>query len=294
MSSVQNYPTDYTDIPEREYYVAPRKGRKRRRLRLLPLLLAMLLFGGGFLLGRAQAAQTSMSDDACLPTLSGGSTEEECGIIPVPPAIPDAGTNSGGETAENWELIRVNGENPLSEDFSVPELTQLKNDQSIDNRAYPSLQEMMDAARAAGYEPLICSSYRAWDKQTELFQKKVQSYLDQGYTQAEAENQASFWVARPGTSEHQTGLAVDIVDQNYQLLDEKQENTPVQQWLMAHCTEYGFILRYPTEKSEITGIGYEPWHDRYVGLDAAREVTEQGLCLEEYLDSTGTTTYPKP
>lgn len=290
MSSVQNYPTDYTDIPEREYYVAPRKGRKRRRLRLLPLLLAILSFGGGFLLGRAQAAQTSMSDDACLTTLSGGSTEEECGIIPVPPVIPDAGTNSGGETAENLELILVNGENPLSEDFSVPELTQLKNGQSIDSRAYPSLQEMMDAARAAGYKPLICSSYRAWDKQTELFQKKVQSYLDQGYTQAEAEGQASFWVARPGTSEHQTGLAVDIVDQNYQLLDKKQENTPVQQWLMAHCTEYGFILRYPTGKSEITGIGYEPWHYRYVGLDAAREITEQGLCLEEYLNSTGTTT----
>ena len=214
MSSVQNYPTDYTDIPEREYYLAPRKSRKRRRLRLLPLLLAMLLFGGGFLLGRAQAAQTSMSDDACLPTLSGGSTEEECGIIPVPPVIPDAGTNSGGETAENWELILVNGENPLSEDFSVPELTQLKNGQSIDSRAYPSLQKMMDAARAAGYEPLICSSYRTWDKQAELFQKKAQSYLDQGYTQAEAEDQVSFWVARPGTSEHQTGLAVDIVDQN--------------------------------------------------------------------------------
>ena len=153
MSSVQNYPTDYTDIPEREYYVAPRKGRKRRRLRLLPLLLALRVVGGGFRRGRAQAAQTSMSDDACLPTLSGGSTEEECGIIPVPPAIPGAGTSSGGETAENWELILVNGENPLSEDFSVPELTQLKNDQSIDNRAYPSLQEMMDAARAAGYEP---------------------------------------------------------------------------------------------------------------------------------------------
>ena len=149
---------------------------------------------------------------------------------------------------------------------------------------------MMDAARAAGYEPLICSSYRTWDKQAELFQKKAQSYLDQGYTQAEAEDQVSFWVARPGTSEHQTGLAVDIVDQNYQLLDEKQENTPVQQWLMAHCTEYGFILRYPTGKSKITGIGYEPWYYRYVGSDAAREITDQGLCLEEYLDSTGTIT----
>ncbi len=290
MSSVHYCPADYTDIPEREYYVAPRKGQKRRRLRLLSLLLAMLLFGGGFLLGRAQAAQASMPDDACLATPSGGSARAACGIIPVSPAAPGAGGSSGGEAAENWELILVNGENPLSEDFSVPKLTQLKNGQSIDSRAYPALQEMMDAARAEGYQPLICSSYRTWDKQTQLFQKKVQSYLDQGYPQTEAEDRASFWVARPGTSEHQTGLAVDIVDQNYQLLNEKQENTPVQQWLMAHCAEYGFILRYPTGKSELTGIGYEPWHYRYVGLDAAREITEQGLCLEEYLDSTGITT----
>lgn len=289
MSSVHNCPADYTDIPGRKYYVAPRKGRKRRRLRLFPLLLAMLLFGSGYLLGRAQTARTATSDDACLPTPSGGSAGTECGIIPVPPAISDAGTTSGGEATENWELTLVNEENPLSEDFSVPELTQLKNGQSIDSRAYPALQEMMDAARAAGYEPLICSSYRAWDKQAELFQEKVQSCLDQGYSQAEAEDRASFWVARPGTSEHQTGLAVDIVDQNYQLLDEKQKDTPVQQWLMAHCAEYGFMLRYPTRKSETTGIGYEPWHYRYVGLDAARAITEQGLCLEEYLNSAGTT-----
>ena len=92
------------------------------------------------------------------------------------------------------------------------------------------------------------------------------------------------WVLDPGFGFAKT------VDQNYQLLDEKQENTPVQQWLMAHCTEYGFILRYPTGKSKITGIGYEPWHYRYVGSDAAREITDQGLCLEEYLDSTGTIT----
>ena len=94
------------------------------------------------------------------------------------------------------------------------------------------------------------------------------------------------WVARPGTSEHQTGLAVDIVDTSYQILDEGQENTPVQQWLMAHCAEYGFILRYPTDKSEITGVGYEPWHYRYVGVEAAREIMANGLCLEEYLALT--------
>ena len=76
---------------------------------------------------------------------------------------------------------------------------------------------------------------------------------------------------------------MDIVDMSYQLLDEQQESTPVQKWLMAHCAEYGFILRYPTDKSAITGIGYEPWHYRYVGVEAAREIMGRGLCLEEYL-----------
>ncbi len=89
-------------------------------------------------------------------------------------------------------------------------------------------------------------------------------------------------MARPGTSEHQTGLAVDIVDTSYQLLDEAQEGTAVQKWLMTHCAEYGFILRYPTEKSDLTGVNYEPWHYRYVGEAAAREIMERGLCLEEY------------
>lgn len=251
---------DYTDIPEREYYVAPRKNRRRRHLRLLPFLLALLLFGSGFLLGRTQAAQmlTPDSNNAGFPTQPSNSANEKCGIIPTTPATTDADTNVNEEPVDNWELVLVNERNPLSKDFSVPKLTRLKNRQSIDSRAYPALQKMMDAARSAGYEPLICSSYRTWDKQNELFQRKVFFYMDQGYSRAEAETQASFWVARPGTSEHQVGLAVDIVDQNYQILDEKQEDTPVQQWLMTHCAEYGFILRYPTEKSEVTGIRRSP------------------------------------
>ena len=98
----------------------------------------------------------------------------------------------------------------------------------------------------------------------------------------EAEEKVAYWVARPGTSEHQAGLAVDIVDTNYQSLDEQQEETPVQLWLMEHCAEYGFILRYPSGKSDLTGVGYEPWHYRYVGEEAAREIMDQGVCLEEY------------
>ena len=105
----------------------------------------------------------------------------------------------------------------------------------------------------------------------------------QGCSREEAEEQAATMVALPGTSEHQLGLAVDIVDSEYQILESSQENTPVQRWLMEHCWEYGFILRYPKEKTQLTGIIYEPWHYRYVGKEAAKEIMNAGICLEEYL-----------
>ena len=83
-----------------------------------------------------------------------------------------------------------------------------------------------------------------------------------GVPEEQVEAEAARWVAPPGTSEHQTGLAVDIVAASYQILDEAQADTAEQRWLMEHCWEYGFVLRYPSEKSNITGIGYEPWHYR--------------------------------
>ena len=181
-----------------------------------------------------------------------------------------------------WNLRLVNTDHPLPEDFTV-EVTTLRNGHAIDERAYPDLQDMMDAARAAGLSPIICSSFRTMEKQQDLFQRQVDTYIGRGYSEEDALVEAAVWVAIPGTSEHQLGLAVDIVDESYQLLDEAQEDTPVQQWLMAHCHEYGFILRYPTDKSDITGIGYEPWHYRYVGKEAAAEIMTRGICLEEYL-----------
>ena len=143
---------------------------------------------------------------------------------------------------------------------------------------------MMDACRAAGNSPVICSSYRSYEKQQSLYQNKVNRLAAQGYSQEKAREEAAKAVALPGTSEHQLGLAVDIVDIANQNLDSSQEDTAVQQWLMEHSWEYGFILRYPNDKSDITGIIYEPWHYRYVGKDAAAEIYQQGLCLEEYLE----------
>ena len=183
----------------------------------------------------------------------------------------------------DWQLLLVNRWNPVPDGYA-PALTELKNDHAVDARAYPDLQEMMDACRAAGLAPIICSSYRTQEKQQELYENKIQRLLDEGLSYESAVEEAGTVVAEPGTSEHQTGLALDIVDTSYQHLDEAQENTQVQQWLMEHSWEYGFVLRYPEEKSEITGIIYEPWHYRYVGRAAAREMTELGLCLEGYVD----------
>ena len=183
---------------------------------------------------------------------------------------------------EDWQLVLVNPWNKLPEDFRV-ELKKLSNDLRVDARIYDDLSAMLSDCRKAGLSPLVCSAYRSQETQTRLYRNKISRLRAAGYTAEKAVQEAGRWVAVPGTSEHQTGLAVDLVAASYQILDQKQEQTAEQKWLMEHCWEYGFILRYPTDKSEITGIGYEPWHYRYVGKTAAAAIHDSGLCLEEYL-----------
>ncbi len=185
--------------------------------------------------------------------------------------------------AEEWQMLLVNGDDPLPEGFTV-ELAPLENGMKADKRICADLTAMLKDCRAAGLKPKICSAYRDAATQTRLHQNKIARLRAAGLSREEAEREAARWVAVPGTSEHQTGLALDLVSERYQILDEKQAETPEQQWLMAHSWEYGFILRYPTDKGDITGIGYEPWHYRYVGRALAADIYESGLCLEEYLE----------
>ena len=148
---------------------------------------------------------------------------------------------------------------------------------------------MLADARAEGLSPVVCSSYRTLEVQTILYNRKVQRLINEkGYSEDKARRVAAKSVAVPGTSEHHTGLAVDIVANSNWNLNKSQEDEPEQKWLMAHCAEYGFILRYPNNKTEYTGIIYEPWHYRYVGVELARYLTDNGLCLEEYLDPGAT------
>ena len=181
-----------------------------------------------------------------------------------------------------WNLTPANRLNPLSPDYTVS-LKTIQNNHKVDERIYGDLNAMLNDAYYFGYSPVICASYRTMAVQQNLFRAKVADFIEQGLTLAEAEAEAAKIVAVPGTSEHQLGLAVDIVSSDYQLLDKQQEETPEQKWLMANSWKYGFILRYPEGKSEITGISYEPWHYRYVGRDAAKVIYENGLTLEEYI-----------
>lgn len=162
---------------------------------------------------------------------------------------------------------------------------RFNNGQSVDRRIYKDLMDMLRAAKKEGLNPLICSSYRTYKKQEDLYQNKVKKYLNQEYSKTEALDKATFWVARPQTSEHQLGLAVDIVSLKNQRLDHQQENTAKQHWLIQNSLKYGFILRYPANKNNITKVGYEPWHYHYVGKVHAKKIKELGVCLEEYVEN---------
>ena len=197
--------------------------------------------------------------------------------------IPAASlTTAAQQTEADWRLLLVNPWNALPEDYEV-ELATLSNGLQVDARIYDDLNDMLTDCRAAGLSPIVCSAYRTQATQTRLYNNKVARVRASGVPEDQVEAEAARWVAKPGTSEHQTGLALDIVAASYQILDEKQEDTAEQQWLMENSWKYGFILRYPSEKSDITGIGYEPWHYRYVGKAAAAEIHHTGVCLEEYL-----------
>lgn len=185
--------------------------------------------------------------------------------------------------AEDWELVLVNKWNEMEEGYE-PELTELTDGHRIDARIADDLMDMIQGAKKAGHSIYILSAYRDMEKQTSLYEAEVAEWRALGYSPAGAKEKAGTVVAVPGTSEHQLGLAVDLVSSEYVQLDEGAEKTQGYKWLVKHCHEYGFILRYPNGKTDITGIIYEPWHFRYVGKEAAEIIMKEGLTLEEYLE----------
>ena len=176
---------------------------------------------------------------------------------------------------DDWRFVLVNGDCALPKGFAPPLLT-LTNGERVDERIYPDLQRMFDDARAAGLSPFVRAGYRSTEDQAQVMENRVDALLREGWPEKAARKEARRTVARPGHSEHELGLAVDI---NSHTSDEWQ----LYEWLAENAWQYGFILRYPQGAEEITGIDYEPWHYRYVGADAARAIRETDCTLEEYL-----------
>ena len=178
-----------------------------------------------------------------------------------------------------WNLILVNRNSYIPDDYKV-ELTELSNGKKVDSRIYPELQEMFNDARAQGYGLFVREGYRTQEEQQQLLDEKIEAYENEGKSKSEAKKLAEQWVAIPGTSEHQLGIAVDINADTT-----KSSSDDVYSWLAENAHKYGFIKRYPSDKTDITGVINEPWHYRYVGKEAALEIYSQGMCLEEYIDT---------
>lgn len=176
----------------------------------------------------------------------------------------------------NWEIMLVNNEHHIKKEYE-PKCIKLSNGEYVDERIYPKLQSMFDDIRSKGISLFVRSGYRSWEEQNELWEEEMDRLAVEGVSTQEAEESGNLYVRKPGTSEHQTGLAVDI-----NVMPGGDANT-LYSWLKDNSYKYGFVLRYPQDKKKITGIMHEPWHFRYVGTDVADIMTKENLCLEEYL-----------
>ena len=194
---------------------------------------------------------------------------------------------------DDWNLILVNPSHPLEEITrdNLVELTVTQksngNGKYFDKRAAEYVAQMFEAAKEEGINLLSRSTFRTYNKQKTYFDSHVNGFMAQGMTEDEAKEKTLDYTAAPGTSEHHTGLAIDITTSEWEAdgkgLNDSFAETDAAKWLKENAHKYGFILRYPKEKESITKIKYEPWHFRYVGVEHATEIYSRGICLEEYL-----------
>ncbi len=270
----------------RKKKAAEARRRKARNTRIAGTVIgiaacALITFAGVRFINARMDNASAQQYQAVLPTQlpQGTLAPVHTDYINATPA-PTAAALSADElnAGDGWMLLLVNSSNAIPDGYAPTELTELSNGQSVDKRIYPSLQSMFDDARAQGVYPVVSSGYRTAKQQQSEMDDKIQEYIDDGKSEDEARALAATYVAQVGYSEHEAGLAIDIVAKA-----NKSDDDTVWAWMKEHCAEYGFILRYPEGKEGVTGMSYEPWHFRYVGKEAPQKIMGAGLTLEEYL-----------
>ena len=241
--------------------------RKITALSLLIVVLAMLIFSRTSEMFTRQTASEDV--ELILPPYVDGTVTRR-----AYDDLPDIDIDS-------WEYMLVNQAHNCG--TYAPDVEQIKGTSSyFDIRAMDKLTALLDAARAAGFDPRVYVGYRAYVIQADQYREVVNSLIEKGYSEADAEREAAETSSEPGTSEHQTGLCLDLIDRYAETLVDYKMDPAFERWLNENVTQYGFIMRYPEDKISVTGR-YEPWHIRYVGEEAAQFMEKYNLALEEFV-----------
>lgn len=248
------------------------------------LIITVLLIALAFALTTAFRKRDGETQETAAETVSITAVQTE----PEPEEDEDINADN------KWAMFLVNKQNPLPDNYDSMIETELvyegDRDGYVDKRAAKYAKDMFAAALEDGIDLWVVSSYRTIQYQQDNFDRSVQQRMDNGMTYDDAYADTLREVAMPGESEHNAGLAMDIMSVEYTSMDDAGfENTKAFAWLDEHAAEYGFILRYPKDKESITEIIYEPWHYRFVGVYYANEIKKSGLCLEEYFEERGWT-----
>ena len=255
--------------------------------RLCIVSMLGLLIGGFIGNAMGRSAEQKRSEVKVKEAVAGVEEKAEGELYALEKKIYELEEEIKGNTEEiPWNLVLINGSHPMEEGY-VPQLTEIEEGHSVDTRVANAARKMLADAEKEGLHIQICSAYRSVERQKEVFGQSMKERVKDGMDYWKAYEETTLNVAIPGTSEHALGLALDLISNSYTELDEEQEQTPEAKWLAQNCHKYGFILRYPSNKTNITGITYEPWHYRYVGKEHAAEIMEKGITLEEYLLELG-------
>ncbi len=238
--------------------------------------------------GEAGSMKNEEFDTGAIDIQENLELQNETAVEPVAEAAPEATPEAAPEAPAlpdiditSWEYVLVNDANRLDGSFAPPNVILVSASQCpIDSRIEEPLMKMAQDCMDTGLNVYLSSGYRSYSEQAANFTRVCNN---NGV--ADGKDANGFYITMPaGASEHQTGLAVDITDVYYPIKDSSLENTDTFKWLKEHCTEYGFILRFPSDKQDLTGVMYEPFHFRYVGVEAAKYITENNLCLEEFIE----------
>lgn len=293
--------------PEKNTRSTQRRRRKRRRRRMavgVLLLAAVVLVI--VLLVRLLGKVSVSSGDIPSPTGPAGitTTSSPTSVTATQPsdtadttrttATTTKPTTSNGIGAGNsyvqpegadWNLVLVNDWNEVPASYETETEMFTINNQQLDKRIEEAVRQLLDAGSA--YNIYVVSGYRPRSTQERLYNNEVQKWRNTGLSEEEARIKAATVVKQPGHSEHNLGLAMDLGGSGNGNLNVDFEETPAFRWLIENCADYGFILRFPKDGEDQTGVTYEPWHYRYVGVEAAQEIMSRGITLEEYLAEKG-------